>query len=416
MVRYRWLGLLIVMLVVVGSVLAQAGTPWVAFVNESGQLVVTDANGASRWIVTNPGESLHPTLGYTWSPDGTRLLVATQDGGGALLRIGDVQSQTLTDFGHLDGSSLSGGLWQNANTVALSDGQTVFAVSAQGQTPIGTGRLPSPYVDMTTSTLPANALPLAWQSGSYTLGGTVLPGDQPDATSDSGLWATNAPLVAYAAFDDDGASAVYVANGQTGQTVHFNSGGRTPIFPEGWIPDSTELLFRDGAGQIRWVDVGCLLSGCGSDPFEASLVILPASASEAQASANQLVYRNQDQIWRVSLGCIGQQTCVDAAVAVGANAAPRTPLLVRGSTALYTAYSASQLDTNDRTVYSVNLSCGDCAAQALLSGATALSLDATGRNSVVQSVDGIALLRLDDLSQIYLSGPSTNGVLVRWNR
>jgi len=292
----------------------------------------------------------------------------------------------------------------------------VYAVSGQGQTPIGSGRLASPYADMTTASLPANALPLGWQSGTYVLGTTALPGDQPDATSDSGLWATRDPLVAYGAFDDDGASAVYVANGQTGETVRFNSGGRTPIFPEGWIPDSTELLFRDGAGQIRWVDVGCLLSGCGSDPFEASVVILPASASDAQASANQLVYRNQDQIWRVSLSCITQQTCVDAAVAVGSNAAPRTPLLVRGTTALYTAYSASQLDTNDRTVYSLDLSCGDCAAQALLTGATALTLDAGGRNAVVQSADGIALLRLDDLSQIYLSGPSTNGLLVRWNR
>ena len=42
---FRWLGLLIVALLVVGSVVAQSGTPWVAFVNESGQLVVVDPSG-----------------------------------------------------------------------------------------------------------------------------------------------------------------------------------------------------------------------------------------------------------------------------------------------------------------------------------------------------------------------------------
>lgn len=413
---YRWLGLLIVALLVVGSVLAQAGTPWVAFVNESGQLVVTDANGSSRWIVTNPGERLHPTLGYTWSPDGTHLLVATQDGAGALLRLGDVNSQTLSDFGRLDGSYLSGGLWQNNNTVLISDGQTVYAATAQGQTPIGAGALVSPYADVAAAALPANALPLSWQGSNYALGNTALPGEQSDARADS-VWASNAPLVAYGAFDDDGASAVYVANAQTGATVRFNSGGRTPIFPEGWLPNTSQLLFRDGSGQIRWVDVGCLLSSCGSDPFAASVVILPASASEVQASANQLLYRDQDQIWRTSLGCIQQQNCYETAQSVGANAAPRTPLLVRGSTALYTAYGASQMDTSDRTVYGLDLNCGDCTAQPLVSNATAVSLDASGQNAVVESAgQGIALLRVNDLSQVYLAGPSTKSAYVRWNR
>jgi len=416
--RFRWLWLLIVALLVVGSVVAQAAAPWVAFVNESGQLVVTDANGASRWIVTNPGEQLHPILGYTWSPDGTRLLVATQDGAGALLRLGDVSSQTLTDFGRLDGSYLSGGLWQNANTVLLSDGQTVYAATPQGQTPIGVGALASPYADVTNAALPANALPLSWQGGRYTLGNTALPGDQPDARADNGgLWTLNNPLVAYGAFDEDGASAVYVANAQTGATVRFNSGGRTPIFPEVWLPSSSHLLFRDGAGQIRGVDLSCLLSSCGSDPFAASVVILPASVSEVQTSATQLLYRDQDQIWRTSLGCIAQQNCYDSAQAIGANAAPRTPLLVRGNTVLYTAYGTSQMDTSDRTVYGLDLNCGDCTAQPLVSNATAISLDGSGQNAVVESAgQGIALLRMNDLSQVYLAGPSTKGAFVRWNR
>ncbi len=410
----RWLGLLFVALLVVGSVVAQAGTPWVAFVNESGQLVVTDANGASRWIVTNPGEALHPTVGYTWSPDGVHLLVATQDGSGAVLRLGDVQRQALTDFGRLDGASLSGGLWQNANIVLLSDGQTVYSVTAQGQTPIGTGSLISPYSDHVDSSLPANALPLAWQNGSYTLGANALPGDQSDASG--GLWATNVPLVAYGAFDTDGASAVYVANGQTGQAIRFNSGGRTPIFPEGWLPNTSQLFFRDGAGQIRWVDVGCLLSGCGDDPFAASVVILPASASDVHAAANQIVYRDQDQIWRASLTCIAQQSCVQSAQQVGSNAAPRTGLLVQGNMAVYTAYGASQMDTSDRTVYGLDLTCADCTAQPLLSNGTAVSLDAAGQNAVIESAgQGIALLRLNDLSQVFLAAPTTNSALVRWN-
>jgi hypothetical protein len=412
--RFRWLGLLIVALLVVGSVMAQAGNPWVAFVNESGQLVVTDANGASRWIVTNPGEKLHPVLGYTWAPDGTHLLVATQDGGGALLRLGDVNSQTLTDFGRLDGSYLSGGVWQNNNTVLFSDGQAVYAVTQQNQTPVGVGELASPFADMVNPTLPSNVLPLSLLSGQYALGDAILPGDQANGRS---LWASNAPLVAYGAFDEDGASAVFIANAQSGTTIRFNSGGRTPIFPEGWLANTSQLLFRDGAGQIRWVDVSCLQSSCGSDPFASSVVILPASASEVQASASQLLYRDQDQIWRTSLNCIQQQNCYDTAQQVGSNAAPRTPLLVRGSTALYTAYGASQMDTSDRTVYGLDLNCGDCVAQPLVSNATAVSLDASGQNAVVESAgQGIALLRVNDLSQVYLAGPSTNSAYVRWNR
>jgi hypothetical protein len=210
---------------------------------------------------------------------------------------------------------------------------------------------------------------------------------------------------------------VYVANGQTGTAVRFNSGGRTPIFPEVWLPNTSQLLFRDGSGQIRWVDVGCLLSSCGSDPFEASVVILPASVSEVQASANQLLYNDQDQIWRAPLGCMAQQNCFETAQMVGANAAPRTPLLVSGSRALYTAYSASQMDSADRTIYGLDLNCGDCTAQPLISNAAAVSLDASGQNAVVESAgQGVALLRINDLSQVYLAGPSTNSALIRWNR
>ena len=90
---------------------------------------------------------------------------------------------------------------------------------------------------------------------------------------------------------------------------------------------------------------------------------------------------------------------------------------MRGSTALYTAYGASQMDTSDRTVYGLDLNCGECAAQPLVSNATAVSLDASGQNAVVESAgQGIALLRVNDLSQVYLAGPSTNSAYVRWNR
>lgn len=62
--------IVICLLLIPTSIQAQLGPPQVAYLNSSGQLIVAGADGVTRWIISNPGETLHPTVGYTWSPDG----------------------------------------------------------------------------------------------------------------------------------------------------------------------------------------------------------------------------------------------------------------------------------------------------------------------------------------------------------
>jgi hypothetical protein len=115
----------ILSLVLVGGAAAQ-NRAWVAFVNASGQLIVSSADGGYRWIVTNPGEYLVEPIGFTWSPNGAQLFFAVSTGGGANARIADVGSQTVLDLGVIGASSLSGGAW-------TADGQGVLAAdSASG--------------------------------------------------------------------------------------------------------------------------------------------------------------------------------------------------------------------------------------------------------------------------------------------
>src|SRR5215470_6015853 len=111
--RVGWIvGSLLFACLVLGGIapVSAQGSANAAFINSSGQLIVSSGDGSYRWIVTNPGESLASPLGFTWSPDGRRLFFAVNNGA-VSLRIGDLASQSVAEIGQASGSAITGGQW-----------------------------------------------------------------------------------------------------------------------------------------------------------------------------------------------------------------------------------------------------------------------------------------------------------------
>lgn len=411
---FRQVVLLCMLLWIVALPVSAQSGPLVAFVNDAGQLIVAGADGAMRWIITNPGENLHPVAGFSWSPNGSRLFFAVQQSDGSVsLRIGEVASQTYQEIG-LSSGNLSGGTWLDNATVLYSDNGLLVTAGFEAS-------VFSPFADSSPNLAgPQNAYQdgslFVWQGGSYVLNGNVLPGYQPNPeTRSSGLWSNAAALVAYAAYAEDGNTAVYVAN-TAGQTLALNSGRSTPMVPEGWIPGTTWLLYRDAAGQVRLTDTGCLLSGCGDNPLEYGVVVLPASASEVQASEGAIFYRDNEMINAVSLDCLQSNTCLDMVFNIGGQAAPDTLLSMGGGVLVYTAYTQNPFDEADREIRLGGTGCLDCGTSTVLTGAVAGLVSPDGRYVVADIIgDGLYAVNLNNLNRVYLSGPGADLLKARWN-
>ena len=71
-------------------------SPLVAFVNSSGQLIVSSGDGSYRWIVTNPGETLAGDTAWT----GNRLLFAVARRKSSLRGCRTPASQAVSEIGH----------------------------------------------------------------------------------------------------------------------------------------------------------------------------------------------------------------------------------------------------------------------------------------------------------------------------
>jgi hypothetical protein len=416
--------LAVLLLALIVPVWAQSGS-LVAFVNNSGQLVVASMDGNTRWIVTNPGETLHPALGYSWSPDGRQLFFAVQQGDGSVsLRVGDVASQSAADIGQASGN-LSGGDWAG-NSVLVADGAQIGGYGSGGAAGLvqGSAALVSSFADRQPNlAVPANVSSQTlfyWQDGGYVLNVSgnpiALPGSQPDPrTRNSGLWSADGSLVAYSAYGDDGNTAVYVAN-TAGQTLTLSSGRTTPVFPEGWIANNPWLMYRDGAGQVRAADVGCLRSGCGDNPLANGAVLAPASATEVQAEGNAVFFRDGNSIRAVPLSCINDNSCLNSAVSIGEQAAPETILDVNGGTVVYTAYTQDAFNAADREIRVGSAGCLDCALATVIPGATAGLVSPDGRYVVADILgDGLYAVNLSDLTRVYLSGAGADVLKARWN-
>jgi hypothetical protein len=430
----RWMSIFLLGMVcslgLINEVSAQ-GTSLLAFVNNSGQLVVASADGSSRWIVTNPGETLANPLGFSWSPDGRQLFFAVNQGGETSLRVGDVGSQSAFEIGRISGA-VSGGEWSpDGNGVLIAVNDTISLVDLNGNTSTvagGTGAsvsIPSPFTTDRPNLAQARALSsdgnyvFYWQNGGYvvqSIGGSpvTLPGSNDANARQSGLWSDVAPLVAYWGFD--GTAVLSVTDAASGQTVTLNSGRSAPITPVGWRPGTTQLVYRDASSFARVADLSCLSGGCGSNPLESGAELLPASASEIQVTRDWVYFIDGEQIQAVNLGCVNNGNCAGSIVPVGGNVAPQTGLHAAGNTLAYTAYNQDPYNPADRTAMLVNLSClsgGGCQPFPLVGGGTAGLVSPDGQSFIVER-NGLFTARASDGALTELSGAGAALNSARW--
>lgn len=352
----------------------QPASPRVAFVNSSGQLIVSSADGGYRWIITNPGETLAGD--HRWSPDGDQLYFAVNTGGAISLRVASVSQQSVSEIGQLAGQFIS----------RSPDGSTLFYQNPDGSYGLQGGA--SPALGAVRNDLGARY---------------------------SGLWSDVGAVVAYWGYA--GNSQLIVTDTADGDTLTLDSGRSAPITPLVWRPGTLQIIFRDAAGVIRLADVACLQSSCPANPLETGAALASADADVA-TDGTWLFFRAGDAIAAVNLGCVSSDSCQNSAIAVATNAAPQTALNVTDGQLVYTAYASNPNDPNDREVRLVNLSCvsnGACAPQTVVAGGTAAgALSRDGHFAVVETPGGLNTLDLTSGALAYLSDRGAPLTAARW--
>lgn len=426
--------LVLIVLALAAPAHAQQSGPLLALVNGSGQLVVAGGDGSFRWIVTNPGEPLHPTLGYAWSPSGNRLAFAVGSGGEISLRVADIAGQTAAEIARLSGQ-VSGGYWTpDSNGVLIAAGNRLLVYPAGGGEPVELASAAEPILLRSpfdaTSERPNLPQPhnvggggqfLFYAQGQNNivqpLGGqpTVMTGGDPLAQF-NGLWADAAPLVAYSGMS--GNSFLAVANAVTGMAVTLDSGRTAPISPLLWRPGTLQLVYRDATSFIRIADLSCLTSGCADNPLDSGLELIPASATDVQTDGSALFYVDAGAVQALPLSCVEAQNCQGVALTLGTNVAPQTMMDIGGTALVYTAYTQDPYNAADREVRVVDLNClgnpPGCAPRPALSGAVAGLVSPDGAYVVVEQGGTLSTLRLADGQ---LTHQADGGLLsrARWN-
>ncbi len=368
-------------------VMAQGNATRLAYVNGSGQLVIINADGANRWIVTNPGEQLAANVELAWSPNGRQLFFAVQQGGQTELRLANTNDQSVTTLVALGG--VSGGEWTSDSAgiiVGTPDGLLRLDLNArQAEVLVPGGQ----FINGSVIAPTGNAL-FFYQNGSFTVrsqNGTVtaLPGRNNVSAANVGLWAPRQPFVAYWAFNDRGNSTINVANATTAETVIIDSQSAVPVTPLSWIPGTTQLIYRSATGVMA-VDVGCLQNGCGAVPTPVQ--ILPVTAGNLAASGNgALLYSDGNVVFSVGSACVAAGDCTQNRVELG-------PLA--GNTVATAARNTAAFTTSDGTVQLVNdLGCvgsGNCTLTATGLNGTVFSMAPAGNHLLVDTRDALQLV------------------------
>jgi len=436
--RTAVVGLLcLIFLMISAPAFAQNGS-LVAFVNNSGQLIISSADGGYRWIVTNPGETLVPQVGYTWSPSGNQLFFAVNAYGTTSLRFANPGSQAAYEAAQISGGSLSGGAWTpDGRGIVFSDGSTIRLLGTDSSlTDLVSGqagaRVFSPYADDRPN-LPgadvfsADGRYLFYQQGDgryavAALDGSSafpLPGSNEANVRESGLWSNVAPFVAYWGYE--GNSILSATNAANGQTVTLDSGRAAPITPILWRPNSTQLLYRDATGYVRAADLSCLNAGCASNPLDSGVEVLPPTATEITTDGATLYYQDGTNLMAVGLNCINAANCAGSAVMLAGNAAPGSLISVGGPTLAFTGFAANPNDMNDRLAQFVQLngcqSSGGCAALSAGPGTTGLVAGTGGAAVVDIPGSGLQSINLSSGTAAYLSDSLGLAGLIgaRWN-
>lgn len=431
----NWFFLVLVVLGLLPVAAAQdTDTPLLAFLNSSGQLVVASADGVTRWIVSNPGETIHPALGFSWSADGDLLFYAVQeDEDRVSLRIGDAATQSSAEVGSAV-EPVSGGEWVG-NFVRVVDATTDALYSLQGisQQREANAELLSPYAlgdahlaGVSSFSEASNAI-FAWQNGGY---GLLVDGNfrglgifNNRRSVRSGLWATSEPLVAYwGTVSETGASTLAVTNAETGAVALLSGNSSTPLQPILWLADNTVLIFRDASSQLRAADLACLLSSCALNPLEASVAFLPPSANDVQQIADgRVIFHEGENLLAIDPACIAEDTCLENMIVLAQQVAPRTFVDAVESRIAFTAYQNSATDPTDRRAVVLDADCPpeDNCVPFSVPNARAGFLSTDERYLVADVLDdGLYIVSVEDGSRVYLTGSSQGNDLLqttRWN-
>lgn len=382
---------------------AQSNPPYLSYVNAGGQLVITDANGNFRWVVTNPGEQLLETVPLAWSPGDNRLLHAVQTGGSISIRLADMEQQTLLELANVTGA-VGGGSWTATGSgVLLSTSAGIQLLDPNS----GNSALLVPGGQLTSggATSPDGRFLFFYLGGSFATAPTsnpqalsALPGQNNPTADNVGLWAGSSPFVAYWGFGSSGTSTLGVANAANGAVLQVDGGSSLPITPLTWLPGTQTLLYRSAAGVMA-LDASCLATSCNGTPQ--ATAILPVETSRVAISqSNVLVYAVGSQLLGASAQCVRGGDCTAGAVTVG-GIANSNSWGIAGGTAVFTA--------TDGTINTVELGCvgaGTCnptatslrgivgstaqttAHAAVFAGNQLQILDLTDRGGVI-TIDGV---------------------------
>ncbi|MBN8639429.1 MAG: hypothetical protein J0M07_29190 [Anaerolineae bacterium] len=375
-----WGRLLVFLLVFAVSMGAAAqASPLLAFVNLSGQLVVSSGDGGFRWIVTNPGETL--VDGFEWA-DG-RVVFAVYDGGAISVRVADPNAQSAYEIGRGAGSSIAfGGVAQNAAVVAFDGRLAVFDLNGGGGGELGVS---GTLAEQATN---GGMIFFRGSDGNYALiapnGGSFTPlgfASDPNAPFIN-LWSGS--LVAYADYGIGSSLAVTDAN--SGATVTLANTGSIPLLPLAWT--GSTLIYRGSSGTVLAADLSGINSG--ANPLETGVDFLPGSATEVQTDGRYAYFLDGETVGAVDLGCLNRGDCLNSVQIIGGQAAPETVLAVSGRLLTYTGYSGNAYDLASRELRAVDLGClgGQCQPASVAGGATAGYLSPDGSFVTVQDVNG----------------------------
>lgn len=347
-----WALLVTILLFLFASLALAQRTVNLAYVNTGGQLVITDSNATSRWVVTNPGESLLADVNLAWAPNSDQLFFGVQAGGTSSLRVANPSSTTVAEIASVNGGVLGGEWTPNGQAVLVGLNDGIYQLGANGA-----ARLISNAQVTTGQLISPNGRFLFYYHGSGfavdTISGgnqVALPGRNNVIATGVGLWAPNSPFVAHWGFGDTGTSVLVVTNAASGDSVVLDSGSSVPVTPLVWQAET--LLFR-GATGVQAINLACLANGCGSTP--SAVNILPVDAANVSIDGNVLVFSRAEQIFGANANCANNGDCASNAVQLGSLA--NTYLSVMDNTAAYT--------TTDGSIQAVNLSCvgsGGCNA------------------------------------------------------
>jgi hypothetical protein len=388
---------------------AQGNTPQLAYVNSGGQLVIASADGAARWVVTNPNEALVNSAALAWSPNGQQLFFAVNTGSGVSARAANIRSQSVTELGIVNGN-VSGGEWASNNNEVIfnNSGGIVSATNGSANVLVAGGQLTSGQALSQDGRFlfyhNGNGYSLAAANGSNA---ATLPGRNDATAAGVGLWTDSGAVVAYWTYTNNGTAALNVTNAANGQTLTIDSGTSVPITPLAWLPNSQTLLYRSAAGVIA-VDASCVRNGCNDNP--AQTAVLPVTAANVTVTTSGvMIFTGNGAVFGVDVQCVRNGNCANNAVSAGSTAS-NARVVAAGRIAAFTGANG--------TVNALNLNCvssGECSPTALGISGNVLSIAPNGGHVIVSSG---ATMNVIDLSNpaavVALSGVGGNSALV-WN-